>query len=207
MTKIEVKNGHGATVFLAVLALISCAFGIWQYGKGKAVSEERKQVMGSLVAYQDSLEYARVKLSDTVAVMAAKTAAVYMDKRTMERLYRAEAENARKLGARLKDIQSMQQVTTVTRDTVYTPVYIDNAERMCTSFGDGYVTIHACIPKDGDATVDYSITDSLQIVEYYVPHSILWGLVKWSSRTGEYAAIPMNPKSHIEGFKVEKVIR
>lgn len=204
--KVEVKQGQGVSTFLVVLLLIACAFGAWQYGKAKKAAMDVRSLSTTLVSYTDSLEYQKIKLNDTVEVMAAKTKAIYADRQTLAKLYSKELANAKELGIRLKDIQAMQQVATIIRDTVLTPVYVDSLQRLCTQFSDGFVSISTCIPRQGKAEIGYSIKDSIEIVEYYAPHRILWGLIKWSSKTGEYAAFSKNPKASIIGFTVEKRI-
>jgi len=205
-TKVEVKQGSGVSTFLVVLLLAACTFGVWQHKKFKDADAVNDMLASSLVVSQDSIKYVKVKLNDTVSVMAATTRAIYMDKQSLSKLYSKEVANSKQLGLRLKDIQSMQQVATIMNDTVYTPVYVDSLKRLCTSFNDGFVSINTCIPRIGDAETGYSIKDSIQITEYYAPHRILWGLIKWKSKTGEYGAMSMNPKASIVGFKVEKVV-
>jgi len=205
-TKVEIKQGAGVSTFLVVLLLAACAFGAWQYTKAKKATTDKEMMASSLAASQDSIRYVKIKLNDTVSVMAATTKAIYMDKQSLSKLYSKEVANSKQLGIRLRDIQAMQQVATVINDTVYTPVYVDSLKRLCTSFNDGFVSISTCIPRQGDAETGYSIKDRIQITEYYAPHRILWGLIKWKSRTGEYGAMSMNPKASIIGFKVEKVV-
>lgn len=204
--KVEVKQGQGVSTFLVVLLLIACAFGAWQYGKAKKAAMDVRSLSTTLVSYTDSLEYQKIKLNDTVEVMAAKTRAIYADRQTLAKLYSKELANAKELGIRLKDIQAMQQVATIVRDTVSVPVYIDTLRRLCATYTDDYVSINTCIPTSGSASIAYSVKDSIEIVEYYAPHRILWGLIKWSSKTGEYAAFSKNPKASIIGFTVEKRI-
>ena len=204
--KVEVKQGQGVSTFLVVLLLIACAFGAWQYGKAKKAAMDVRSLSTTLTAYTDSLSYQKIKLNDTVSVMAAKVRAVYVDKATLADLYAKEVANAKELGLRLKDIQEMKQIATIIRDTVLTPVYVDSLQRLCTQFSDGFVSISTCIPRQGKAEIGYSIKDSIEIVEYYAPHRILWGLIKWSSKTGEYAAFSKNPKASIIGFTVERRI-
>jgi len=206
-TKVEIKQGAGVSVFLVLLLIASAAFGIWQYGKAKKATEDSKKLSSALISYTDSLTYQKIKLNDTIEVLAAKTKAIYMNKQTLSKLYSKEISNAKALGIRLKDIQTMQQVATVIRDTVLTPVYVDSLQRLCTSFNDNFVSIATCIPRIGDGQTIYSIKDSIQIVEYYKPHKIFWGLIKWSSRTGEYGAFSTNPKSKIIGFRIEKLVK
>jgi len=205
-TKVEVRQGQGVSVLLVVLLIIACAFGAWQWNKAKDATTAKEQMSSALLVSKDSLTYVKVRLNDTVSVMAAKTKAIYMDKETLAKLYSKEVKNAKQLGARIKDIQTMQQLATVVHDSVSVPVYIDTLKRLCASYNDGFVDINTCIPIKGNAEIAYSITDSIQIVEYYAPHKILWGLIKWSSKTGEYSAFSLNPKASIVGFKVEKVV-
>lgn len=203
---VNIKQGQGVSVFLVVLLLAAIAFGAWQYMEAKKATSDKEKVSSALVVSRDSLTYAKIRLNDTVTVMAAKTKAIYMDKTTIAILYHKEVANAKQLGLRLKDIQAMQQVSTIIKENVYVPVYIDTLKRLCASFSDAFVSINTCIPTAGNASIEYSIKDSIQIVEYYAPHQILWGLIKWSSRTGEYGAYSLNPKMDIVGFKVEKVV-
>ena len=205
-TKVEIKQGAGVSTFLVVLLLIACAFGAWQYTKAKKATTDKERMASALVASQDSIRYVKVKLNDTVSVMAATTKAIYMDKQSLSKLYSKEVANSKQLGARLKDIQAMQQVATVIHDSVSVPVYIDTLKRLCADYNDGFVSINTCIPTKGNASIEYTVKDSIQITEYYAPHRILWGLIKWKSRTGEYGAMSMNPKASIVGFKVEKVV-
>ena len=205
-TKVEVKQGAGVSTFLVVLLLAACAFGVWQHKKFKDADAVNDMLASSLVVSQDSVKYVKVKLNDTVSVMAATTKAIYMDKQSLSKLYSKEVANSKQLGARLKDIQAMQQVATVIHDSVSVPMYIDTLKRLCADYNDGFVSINTCIPMKGNASIEYTVKDSIQITEYYAPHRILWGLIRWSSRTGEYGAMSMNPKASIVGFKVEKVV-
>lgn len=205
--KIEIKQGGGFPILLVVLLIISLWFGYTQYKNFKAEKVNTELISKSFNHYQDSLEYVTVKLNDSLKVSVAKVKTLYVDKQNLVKLYSEEVNEAKKLGLRVKDLQSLQQMSTHTAEIVKVPVYVDSLQRLCTTFKDSFTSITACIPRYGDGEIDYSINDSIKIIEYYKPHQILWGLIKWSSRDGEFAVFSKNPKTTITGFRVEKVLK
>jgi hypothetical protein len=120
------------------------------------------------------LERVTIKLNDSLKIQVAKTKTLYLDKQSLVKLYSEEVNTSKKLGVRVKDLQSMQQLSTQTHETIKeVPVYVDSLQRLCTTYKDSFTSISACIPRYGGAEIDYSIKDSLKIYEYYKPHSIL----------------------------------
>jgi len=207
-TKINIKQqGSGVPFFLVLLLLASASFGAWQYNKVKHIKADNKLLSSALIISRDSIEYTKIKLNDTVSVLAAKVKAIYMDKESLKKLYSKEVMISNNLGARLKDISTIHNISMVSSDSVLVPVYIDTLKQLCAYYEDKYIKINTCIPAKGDATISYIIEDSISIIEYFKPHKILWGLIKWSSNTNEYAVFSNNPKTKITGFKVKKIIK
>ena len=208
--KVEVKQGGGGWVILLLVVLLigSLFYGYKQHDKLKQEKINSELISNSFANSKDSLERITIKLNDDLKVEVAKTKTLYLDKQSLVKLYSEEVNTSKKLGVRVKDLQSMQQLSTQTHETIKeVPVYVDSLQRLCTTYTDSFTSISACIPRYGGAEINYSIKDSLKIYEYYKPHSILWGLIKWSSRDGEFAVFSKNPKTTITGFKVEKVIK
>lgn len=172
-TNIEVKQGSGINIFLVLLVLIGFVFAGIYYDKAKQQEKKTELISQSFKNHSDSLEYELIKLNDSVKVYSAKTKALYMDKETLEKLYFSEVENAKKLNIRLKDILSLQNIESQTIDTVYSPVYVDSIQRLCTKFNDNFVNIETCIPRIGNAEIIYNIKEKLLVTEYYEPKRIL----------------------------------
>lgn len=212
-TNINIDTSSNSSKFkILIIILILGLLGLAYYGKKykekfKAQKELAQNLSESINHLNDTVKTYQIKWENGKKTYAAKVEAIQVEKSNFEKLYKDEVIKAKKLGVKLNDINSVSQIQTETSGTQYVPVYVDSLKQLTTSYKDSFTYISCIIPRTGKSKIDYSIRDSLFIVDIYKRHKLLFGLIKWKSRQNRMIVTSMNPKTKILGFTVHKVIQ
>ena len=139
------------------------------------------------------IETYEVRLNDSIVVHAARVADLNMTIDNIEHYYK---DLLKANAIKPKDVSHVTTTETVTQGVEIVPVYVDTFGGMKASYIDPYTSIVVDIDSTRQAVIDYSIKDSLTIINYQKKRSILWGLIKWKkpSRT---VVVSSNPKTTI----------
>lgn len=139
------------------------------------------------------IETYEVRLNDSIVVHAARVADLNMTIDNIEHYYK---DLLKANTIKPKDVSHVTTTETVTQGVEIVPVYVDTFGGMKASYIDPYTSIVVDIDSTRQAVIDYSIKDSLTIINYQKKRSILWGLIKWKkpSRT---VVVSANPKTTI----------
>lgn len=143
------------------------------------------------------IETYEVRLNDSIVVHAARVADLNMTIDNIENYYKnLLKENTIKP----KDVSHVTTTETSTHGVEIVPVYVDTFGGMKASYIDPYTSIIVNIDSAKQAVIDYSIRDSLTIINYQKKRSILWGLIKWK-KPSKTVVVSANPKTTIVNVK------
>ena len=115
--------------------------------------------------------------------------------------YSEDIEPVKSIGVNAKDVTGIQKITTDTHDTIYTPMIINSFGGLEAHYKDNFATINVSVDSTRNSIIDYSIRDSLVIINFQKKHSILFGLIKWRE-SKKVEVHSLNPKTTISGFEV-----
>lgn len=115
--------------------------------------------------------------------------------------YSEDIEPIKSIGVNAKDVTGIQKITTDTHDTIYTPMVSNSFGGLEAHYKDNFATINVSIDSTRNSIINYSIRDSLVIINFQKKHSILFGLIKWRE-SKKVEVHSLNPKTTISGFEV-----
>lgn len=115
--------------------------------------------------------------------------------------YSEDIEPVKSIGVNAKDVTGIQKITTDTHDTIYTPMISNSFGGLEAHYKDNFATINVSVDSTRNSIIDYSIRDSLVIINFQKRHSILFGLIKWRE-SKKVEVHSLNPKTTISGFEV-----
>ena len=115
--------------------------------------------------------------------------------------YSEDIEPVKSIGVNAKDVTGIQKITTDTHDTIYTPMISNSFGGLEAHYKDNFATINVSVDSTRNSIIDYSIRDSLVIINFQKKHSILFGLIKWRE-SKKFEVHSLNPKTTISGFEV-----
>lgn len=115
--------------------------------------------------------------------------------------YSEDIESVKSIGVNAKDVTGIQKITTDTHDTIYTPMISNSFGGLEAHYKDNFATINVSVDSTRNSIIDYSIRDSLVIINFQKKHSILFGLIKWRE-SKKVEVHSLNPKTTISGFEV-----
>lgn len=115
--------------------------------------------------------------------------------------YSEDIDPVKSIGVNAKDVTGIQKITTDTHDTIYTPMISNSFGGLEAHYKDNFATINVSVDSTRNSIIDYSIRDSLVIINFQKKHSILFGLIKWRE-SKKVEVHSLNPKTTISGFEV-----
>lgn len=132
-----------------------------------------------------------IKLNDSIALKQAEVENLEVTNKNLQALY---GNLLKASNTKAKDIQTLVNVGTVTtgQDTVV--CLVDSFGGLKANWVDQFINIKVNIDSARVAAIDYSVKDSLTIINYEKKHSLLFGLIKWKSYEG-CKVITHNPKA------------
>ena len=133
----------------------------------------------------------KVRLNDSVTLNAARTEALNMTINNIKRRYESLLKAS---SVKADDVSNVVSSETVVHEIREVPVYVDSFGGLNVECNDDFVRIKVEIDSVKKATVDYSVRDSITVINYQKRHSLLFGLIKWreNART---VVVNHNPKA------------
>lgn len=132
-----------------------------------------------------------LKLSDSLTLKQAEVEILTMTKRNLQAKYDALLKASK---IKPKYVNNVTTTTVVTHSVDTVVCEVDSFRGIKAQFKDEYAQISVDIDSLRRAAFDYSIKDSLTIINYEKKHSLLFGLIKWKSYEG-CRVITHNPKA------------
>ena len=215
MGKMEVnvdnRAGPGTKVFvvLLVLLVLLTAGLCYMTDKVSVVKTELKacrnecaQLTDAAENWQDTAQMYQVRWQNGTRTWAAQAQTVYSNKANIRNVVQG-AGTLKSLGVKSKDVESVANCNTETRDSVKMNISTDMGG-INAVWCDTWTNISAKIGQDMAAELQYSIRDSFTLVNYVnYKRFLFW---KWG-RKDEYILTARNPHTRILGLKVVKVVK
>lgn len=132
-----------------------------------------------------------IRLNDSITAMQAETEDL---KITLENLRSKYNNLLAAAKTRPKDVDKIVEVKTTTHSVDTVICKVDSFGGLTARLEDGYADIKVNIDSCRNAAIDYTVNDSITIINYTKRHSLLFGLIKWNSYQGS-KVITHNPKA------------
>lgn len=211
-TDININNkgngGRWTVIILLVLLIITGWFATKYYGKAKKQKAISTALSKSLTTLQDSATIYKVRWQNGVTTQMAVTQPLFIKKDNAKKLFPKEVKIAKKMGARNEDFNSFSTAQTITKDSIRNvPVYVDSLKSLYSTFDNGWTQAKVTIYRDRDKGADWYVQnrDTIYVTDYYKQHHI-W-FIKWRTHLDKMSITTCNPHTHIQSFKVIKIIR
>lgn len=193
------------SVILVLMALLLalgavCAGYRDQYLKQK---ERASSFENTITDLRQDISMEKLRLNDSVELYQAQVKSLTFSRDNLQSMY-GDLLKASKL--RPKDVSSMVNVGLSARSVDTVPVLVDTFGGTHARLEDKWATIDVEINKERQACFDYEFRDSLSVLEIKKKHSLLFGLIKWTSLEAT-RVISHNPKSKITGLQTIEVIK
>lgn len=132
-----------------------------------------------------------IKLNDSITAMVAEVQNLKITLSNLQSKYGKLLEASK---TKPKYVDKIIEIKTTTHSVDTVPCYIDTFGGMQARLYDGYADIKVNIDSAKTAAIDYTVDDSLTVINYTKRHSLFFGLIKWNSYQGT-KVITHNPKA------------
>lgn len=132
-----------------------------------------------------------IKLNDSISVMQAEVEDLQI---TLDNLRSKYSNLLAAAKTRPKYVDKIVEVKTVTHSVDTVLCQVDSFGGLKAHLDDGYANIKVDIDSNRNAAINYTVNDSLTIINYTKRHSLLFGLIKWKSYQGS-KVITHNPRA------------
>lgn len=175
---------------IAIIIVLVCLLN-YESKKVKTYKTNANTLENTISSLNQQIKISTIRLNDSLTLKQAEIKSLEVTKRNLQALY-GELLNASNTKA--KDAQTLVNVGTIItgKDTIV--CLVDSFGGIKAAWQDKYVNIQVDIDSARKAAIDYSIRDSLTIINYEKKHSLLFGLIKWKSYEG-CKVITYNPKA------------
>lgn len=203
MTQIKINNsnnGKGASAVFSILLVIAVVCSFIFYNKWQKEKTKSELYSESISNLSDTAKVYKIRLNDTVSVMAAKIKSLYVAKENINTVLSDKIDELKAAKVRHKDLKNFTSIGTVTKDSVITIVYVDTLKNLTTEYKDSFMNIKATLFRNNTASIKYECYDDLDlIVKKEATRRFLF--FRWKYRD-TYLLIPHNPKTRIRKLKV-----
>lgn len=180
-----------AILYLGTIAIILIVIAHYQGVQLRSQKKKSATLENTISNLNQKIKLSTIQVNDCISVKQAEVQNLVVTYKNLQSLY-GELLKASK--TKPKDIQTLVKTQTMIsgKDTVL--CYVDSFGGLKAHWADEYANIDVTIDSIRQAAIDYSIKDSLTIINYQKTHSILFGLIKWKSYSG-CKVITHNPKA------------
>ena len=202
-SKLESKERHISDLLVPVLLVAIAAESVALYRgyeRNRKIENTSKTLANSLSNIGKAPEKAVLSTKKGSIQALVATPSGLTNKNIKDR-YSEDIEPIKSIGVNAKDVTGIQKITTDTRDTIYTPMVSNSFGGLEAYYKDNFATINVSIDSTRNSIINYSIRDSLVIINFQKKHSILFGLIKWRE-SKKVEVHSLNPKTTISGFEV-----
>lgn len=175
---------------ITIIIVLACLLN-YESKKVKTYKTNANTLENTISSLNQQIKISTIRLNDSLTLKQAEIKSLEVTKRNLQALY---GELLKASDTKIKDAQTLVNVGTVTagKDTIV--CLVDSFGGIKAAWQDKYVNIQVDIDSARKAAIDYSIRDSLTIINYEKKHSLLFGLIKWKSYEG-CKVITHNPKA------------
>lgn len=178
---------------LAFVALVGYSIFVTKaYKEEQQKAKTLNQTINDLNQEIDAFE---IRLNDSTVAHAARVNDLNMTIDNIKHRYDGLLKGS---NVKPKDVDGIVETGVVTHSVEYVPVKVDTFGGLSASYRDDYTAIDVNIDSLRLATIDYSIKDSITIINYQKKHRLLFGLIKWNENT-KTIVVSKNPKTTIVG--------
>lgn len=202
-SKLGSKERHISDLLVSVLLVAIAAESVALYRgyeRNRKIENTSKTLANSLSNIGKAPEKAVLSTKKGSIQALVATPSGLTNKNIKDR-YSEDIEPIKSIGVNAKDVTGIQKITTDTRDTIYTPMVSNSFGGLEAHYKDNFATINVSIDSTRNSIINYSIRDSLVIINFQKKHSILFGLIKWRE-SKKVEVHSLNPKTTISGFEV-----
>lgn len=176
-------------MFIIIIAL-ACALE-YETKMAKKYKDSANTLENTISNLNQKAKISEIKINDSVVVKQAEVKSNEITKKNVQSLY---GDVLKASDTKPKDVQTLVNASTLTTGTDTVICFVDSFGGLKAHWIDPYINILVDIDSARKAVVDYSVKDSLTIINYQKKHSILFGLIKWKSYEG-CKVITHNPKA------------
>lgn len=162
-----------------------------EHKKAQQYQTKSETLENTISALNQKVKISEITLNDSITAKQAEIKSLEITTRNIQSLYEQllKASNTK-----AKDVQTLVGINTVTAGTDTVVCLVDSFGGLKAHWVDPYINIQVNIDSAKIAAIDYSIKDSLTVINYQKSHSFLFGLIKWKSYEG-CKVITHNPKA------------
>lgn len=186
---------------LILLFLVGFAF--WDAYRASVHFQKKSEKLETTITDMgQEVKQSKINLNDSIELYQAEINALHFTKKNLEAKYN-ELLKAMKL--KPKDVSSVTQVGSqvVSVDTVIAKV--DTFGGLKAQLKDSFVRIDVNVNPDRKTIIDYTIKDSLSIINVQKKHKLFFGLIRWTS-SESIRVVNHNPKARVQSLQVVDVI-
>ena len=201
------NNGGGASTVLSLITAILVFLSIfcynkWQKTKQKYNDEKDKTELlsESISNLSDTAKVYKLKLNDSVSVMAVKVNALTISRENIKSTLLGKEKELKAAKVSKKEIKSVASIATTVHDSVMVPVYIDTLKNLTAEYKDSFLTIKATIFRNYTANIKYTDYEDFDLIAKRAPTKRFL-FFKWRYRN-TYLLVPHNPKVWVKKLKV-----
>ena len=200
------NNGGGASTVLSLITAILVFLSIfcynkWQKTKQKYNDEKDKTELlsESISNLSDTAKVYKMKLNDSVSVMAAKVNELTISRENIKSALYGKEQEFKGAKVNKRNIKSIASVASVVHDSVIVPVYIDTLKNLTAEYKDSFMTIRATVFRNHTASIKYNDYEDFDLIVKRSP-TRRFLFFKWKYRD-TYLLIPHNPKVWVKKLK------
>lgn len=202
----ENNNGGGVSTVLSLITAILVFLSIfcynkWQKTKQKYNDEKDKTELlsESISNLSDTAKVYKMKLNDSVSVMAAKVNELTISRENIKSALYGKEQEFKGAKVNKRNIKSIASVASVVHDSVIVPVYIDTLKNLTAEYKDSFMTIRATVFRNHTASIKYNDYEDFDLIVKRSP-TRRFLFFKWKYRD-TYLLIPHNPKVWVKKLK------
>lgn len=193
-----------AVILVLALFLIGTSLiADWCFSQWRAERKRSAALESTINKLHQELDTFSVRLNDSTVVHAARVEDMQMTKKNLEAKC---SDLLKKLSIKPKTVDKYVEVTSLIHDTAWVEAVADTFGGMSAKYKDDFADIGVYIDKKRNAKFDYSIRDSITVINARKKHSILFGLIKWKGKP-KTTVINHNPNAKITEFEAIEVIK
>lgn len=182
---------ENAILCLLAIVLVLAYMVHAEYNKSQQYQKQSDALENSISALNQKVKMSEIKLNDSITAKQAEVTSLEITNKNLQSLY---GELLKASNTKAKDVQTLVTTQTITKGSDTVVCLVDSFGGLRAHWVDPYINIQVDIDSARKAAIDYSIKDSLTIINYQKKHSILFGLIKWKSYEG-CKVITHNPKA------------
>lgn len=175
---------------LAIIIVLAIALN-YETEMAKKYKKSANTLENTISDLNQKIKLSDIKINDSVIVKQAEVKSLAITKKNAEALH---GDILKASDTKAKDVQTLTKIETITAGTDTVVCLVDSFGGLKAHWIDPYINIQVDIDSTRKAIVDYSVKDSLTIINYQKKHSLLFGLIKWKSYEG-CKVITHNPKA------------